>query len=329
MIIIEVSDAIRRIILDEGMDPRSYWNEKLWKKFIKCRCDENDKRYCQCCDYHEILPKEIKRKGYTLHLHAKNAIKQIRHDCETSYEFHQWINPDFKPVKDWKEENQWEKVEAFGCTTKLLENPAIYDMKVRNISLGLNFIRKPDLLRTVCMANSALSFTENVIEKAAKRMEIINTILVKATRGFLLPIFVATDGGQKSDEAKGNNRAIAAAVICIPDIRGMSDEEVRELSVDDLLKLKLIPVIARVSIPPEEIGNTKSSCAQAELRALNLAMEMTPTNCPKTTIMDSSGVRGQGLKTRDERDQIPLRRKIRGLYSGAGKGDSRRLEINF
>ena len=45
--------------------------------------------------------------------------------------------------------------------------------------------------------------------------------------------------------------------------------------------------------------------------------------------MDSSGVRSQGLKTRDERDQIPMRRKIRGLYSGAGKGDSRRLELNF
>ena len=89
-----------------------------------------------------MLPKEIKRKGYTLHLHAKNAIKQIRHNCETSYEFHQWINPDFKPVKDWKEGKKWEKVEAFGCTTKLLENPAIYDMKVRNISLGLNYIRK-------------------------------------------------------------------------------------------------------------------------------------------------------------------------------------------
>ena len=44
--------------------------------------------------------------------------------------------------------------------------------------------------------------------------------------------------------------------------------------------------------------------------------------------MDSSGVRGQGLKTRDERDQIPMRRKIRGLYSGAGKGDIRRLELN-
>ena len=45
--------------------------------------------------------------------------------------------------------------------------------------------------------------------------------------------------------------------------------------------------------------------------------------------MDSSGVRSQGLKTRDERDQIPMRRKIRGLYSGAGKGDSTRLELNF
>ena len=45
--------------------------------------------------------------------------------------------------------------------------------------------------------------------------------------------------------------------------------------------------------------------------------------------MDSSGVRSQGLKTRDERDQIPTRRKIRGLYSGACKGDSRRLELNF
>jgi len=45
--------------------------------------------------------------------------------------------------------------------------------------------------------------------------------------------------------------------------------------------------------------------------------------------MDSSGVRGQGLKTRDERYQIPMRRKIRGLYSGDGKGDSRRLELNF
>jgi len=58
-------------------------------------------------------------------------------------------------------------------------------------------------------------------------------------------------------------------------------------------------------------------------------MEMTPTNRPKITIMDSSGVRSQGLKTRDEIDQIPTRRKIRGLYSGAGKGDSRRLELNF
>jgi len=115
----------------------------------------------------------------------------------------------------------------------------------------------------------------------------------------------------------------------MPDIRGMSDEQVGELSVEALLELKLIPVIARVSILPEDIGNTKSSCAQAELRALNLAMEMTPATRPKITIMDSSGVRGQGLKTRDERDQIPTRRKIRGLYSGAGKGDSRRLELNF
>jgi len=140
-------------------------------------------------------------------------------------------------VKDWKEENQWEKVEAFGCTTKLLESPAIYDIKVRNISLGLNFIRKPDLLRSVCMAKSTKSFSAEVIEEAAKRMEIINTILVKATtRGFLLPIFVATDGGQKSDEVKGNNRAVAAAVICMPDIRGMSDEQVGELSVEALLE---------------------------------------------------------------------------------------------
>jgi len=88
----------------------------------------------------------------------------------------------------------------------------------------------------------------------------IYEILEKATKkGFLLPIFVATDGGQKSDEAKGNNRAVAAAVICMPDIRGMSDEEVRELSVDDLLELELISVITRVSILPEEIGNTKLS----------------------------------------------------------------------
>ena len=87
------------------------------------------------------------------------------------------------------------------------------------MSLGFNSIRKPDLLRSVCMAKSTKSFTDNVTEEAAKRMEIVNTILVKATtcRGFLLPIFVATDGGQKSDEAKGNNRAVAAAVICMPE----------------------------------------------------------------------------------------------------------------
>jgi len=135
------------------------------------------------------------------------------------------------------------------------------------------------------MAKSTLPFTENVVEEAAKRMEIINTIRVKATRGFLLPIFVATDGGQKSDEVKGNNKAVAAAVICMPGIRGMSDEQVGELSVEALLELKLVPARARVSILPEEIGNTGSSCAQAELRALNLAMETTPTNRPKLTIM--------------------------------------------
>jgi len=109
---------------------------------------------------------------------------------------------------------------------------------------GLNSIRNPELLRSVCMAKSTLSFTENVIEEAARRVEVINAILVKATRGFLLPIFVATDGGQKSDEVKGNNKAVAAAVICMPDIRGMSDEQVGELSVEALLELKLIPVIA-------------------------------------------------------------------------------------
>ena len=105
------------------------------------------------------------------------------------------------------------------------------------MSLGFNSIRKPDLLRSVCMAKSTKSFTDNVTEEAAKRMEIVNTILVKATtRGFLLPIFVATDGGQKSDEVKGNNKAVAAAVICMPDIRGMSDEQVGELSVEALLE---------------------------------------------------------------------------------------------
>ena len=39
-IIGEVSDAIRRKIPDEGMDPSRYWDEKLWKEFIECRCDE-------------------------------------------------------------------------------------------------------------------------------------------------------------------------------------------------------------------------------------------------------------------------------------------------
>jgi len=61
-----------------------------------------------------MLPRELRtaKNGNELHIHAEAAIKQIRHDCETSYEFHQWINPDFKPVKDWKEEKQWEQVQA-------------------------------------------------------------------------------------------------------------------------------------------------------------------------------------------------------------------------
>ena len=81
----------------------------------------------------------------------------------------------------------------------------------------------------------------------------------KSNQRLLLPIFVATDGGQKYDEEEGNNRAVAAAVICMPDTRRMSDEQVRELSVDDLLKLELIPVIARISILPEEFGNRSQS----------------------------------------------------------------------
>jgi len=143
------------------------------------------------------------------------------------------------------------------------------------------------------MEDSACS--KSVIDEAVQKMEGISDILVTAsTRGFLLPIFVATDGAQKCDEEEGNNRA--AAVMCMPDTRGVSDERVRHLSVQALLELELIPIIARVSILPEEIGTTKSSCAQAELRALNLAMEMTFTNYPKITIMDSSGVRSQGPK---------------------------------
>ena len=136
-----------------------------------------------------MLPREVRckpsRNGF--HLHAKDAIKQIRHDCETSCEFHQWINPDFKPVKDWKEGKQWEKVKAFGCTTMLLQDPAFYDMVFRNISFGLNYIRKPEYLRNVCMVESTESFSTEVIEEAVKRMEVIYEILQKATRGFLSP----------------------------------------------------------------------------------------------------------------------------------------------
>jgi len=90
----------------------------------------------------------------------------------------------------------------------------------------------------------------------------------------------------------GNNRALAAAVISMPDTRRLNDEQVRNLSAEALLELELIPIIARESILPEEIETIKSTCAQAELGALILAMEeMTPTNHPKITIMDSSGVR--------------------------------------
>jgi len=53
----------------------------------------------------------------------------------------------------------------------------------------------------------------------------------------------------------------------MPDTRGMSYEQFRNLSVEALLELELIPIIARVQLP-EEIGATKSSCVQAELRAL-------------------------------------------------------------
>ena len=49
---------------------------------------------------------------------------------------------------------------------------------------------------------------------------------------------------------------------------------------------------------------TKTTCAQAEPRALILAMEMTPTQYSKITIMASSDVRSQRLKTRDKTDQI-------------------------
>jgi len=51
----------------------------------------------------------------------------------------------------------------------------------------------------------------------------------------------------------------------MPDTRGMSDEQVSELSVNDLLELELIPIIARVvSILPEDIGTTKSSCGSSQ-----------------------------------------------------------------
>ena len=116
--------------------------------------------------------------------------------------------------------------------------------------------------------------SENVIEEAVQIMKGISDILETATRGFLLPIFIATDGGQKWDEEEGNSRALAAAVIYMSDTRGMSDHQFRNLRVEALLELELIPIIATVSILPEEIGTTKSSCAQAELRALNLAMNM-------------------------------------------------------
>jgi len=148
--IIKIPAAITRSILEgdeeceENMDPSRFRDENMWKQFLECRCDEKDKSLCLCINHFNILPTEIKTAGEsTLHRHAKDAIKQIRHDCETSYEFHQWINPEFNLVKDWKEENQWEKVKAFGCTTILLEDPAIYDMESRNISLGFNSIRNP------------------------------------------------------------------------------------------------------------------------------------------------------------------------------------------
>jgi len=125
------------------------------------------------------------------------------------------------------------------------------------------------------------------------------------------PIIIATDGSHKEKE---NHRSTSSSfVICILDIR--KDECITS---QQWVQRPVIPVLARISMLPQNFGSCGTDIAHGEATALLMA-EMALESMPRVTITDSKAIRETFLKMRDLKSKTNDRSYIRSIAGGLGK----------
>ena len=137
------------------------------------------------------------------------------------------------------------------------------------------------------------------------------------------PLLVYTDGGsQKSDHAKGAANA-AAMVLCIADIKNNEDFESGEWQTR-----APIPLITRIQLLPNQLGNSPTDNGHAEMMAINMAEELLPAYMPAAIITDSEVTLNRYKLLRDGNIGSD-RNLIRNVLSGVSKACTSRLLLNL
>lgn len=141
------------------------------------------------------------------------------------------------------------------------------------------------------------------------------------------PIITARDGGAETEPKNldmGCRIAATTSLIMInPNKENKSDKEI------DYRGMEIVPLIIRVMEIPSKTGTANSSCALAEIREVNMGLEILPPNIPRIHIMDSSVARKVVISIRDKRINSHNHEMIRGPYSSCGKGEAIRVYLNI
>jgi len=126
------------------------------------------------------------------------------------------------------------------------------------------------------------------------------------------PIILATDGAH-GENINSALKTTSSFVLSVLDIR-----EGETLASRQWETRTVIPLMSRVSILPENFGNSTTDIAHGEFCAFIMA-EMALTTLPRITITDSKAIREQMLKIRNLKNDITDRYYIRSVAGGVGK----------